>query len=166
MAAGSTYTPIATTTLGSNQNTITFSSITGSYTDLILVADSNSTGAVTIELRFNNDSGSNYSQTRLYGNGSSAVSDRHSNLTFIPYVAGTVSSTTLRANGILQVQNYSNTTTNKTCLIRANSSSDAVTALVGLYRSTSAITRIDLACGSATDFRTGSTFTLYGIAAA
>ena len=37
MAAGSTYTPIATTTLGSAQADVTFSSISGSYTDLVLI---------------------------------------------------------------------------------------------------------------------------------
>ena len=35
MAAGSTYTPIATTTLGSNVASYTFSSIAGTYTDLV-----------------------------------------------------------------------------------------------------------------------------------
>ena len=35
--SAATYEPIATTTLGSAASTITFSSISGSYTDLILV---------------------------------------------------------------------------------------------------------------------------------
>ena len=42
MPAGSTYTPIATTTLGSSQATVTFSSFTG-YTDVILVASARGT---------------------------------------------------------------------------------------------------------------------------
>ena len=37
MAAGSTYTPLATNTLSSSSASITFSSISGSYTDLVLV---------------------------------------------------------------------------------------------------------------------------------
>jgi len=37
MPAGATYNCIATTTLGSAQSSVTFSSITGSYTDLVLV---------------------------------------------------------------------------------------------------------------------------------
>lgn len=160
-----TYDKIASQTLGSNTATVTFSSISGSYTDLIVIADGNSTGSNNIQLRFNNDSGTNYSQTRLYGDGSTAASDRHSNQTSIPFVAGTVNSTTLRANYIAQIQNYSNTTTFKTALIRSNSSSLYVMAVVGLYRSTSAITRIDLICGDAASFRSGSTFTLYGIKA-
>jgi hypothetical protein len=38
MPAGSTYTPIATTTLGSAQADVTFNSFSG-YTDLVLVAN-------------------------------------------------------------------------------------------------------------------------------
>jgi hypothetical protein len=36
MAAGSTYTPIATTTLSSSQAEVTFTSFSG-YTDLVLI---------------------------------------------------------------------------------------------------------------------------------
>jgi hypothetical protein len=60
------------------------------------------------------------------------------------------------------MNNYSNTTTFKTFLSRTNVASDRVEALVGLWRSTSAITSITLYCGS-NSFVTGSTFTLYGI---
>ncbi len=60
MAAGLTYEPIATTTLSSAQQTITFSSISASYTDLVLIASrrySNvGTGAENTFIRFNNDS--------------------------------------------------------------------------------------------------------------
>ena len=37
MAAGATYEPISTTTLGSNTNTVSFTSISSAYTDLIFV---------------------------------------------------------------------------------------------------------------------------------
>ena len=37
-----TYEPIATTTLGSAQATVTFSSIPGTYTDLVLITNSRS----------------------------------------------------------------------------------------------------------------------------
>ena len=62
-----TYEKIATTTLGSAASTITFSSIASSWTDikLILTGTSSTGGAVIV--RFNNDTGSNYSNTQLYG---------------------------------------------------------------------------------------------------
>jgi hypothetical protein len=159
-----TYEKIATTTLGSNQNTVTFSSISGSYTDLIVISDGNSTGSANINLRFNSDSGSNYSRTRMYGDGSSAGSDRNSNQTSINDIVGTINSTTSRGNYIAQIQNYSNTTTYKTAIVRGNSQQYAM-AGVGLWRSTSAINTIELICGDAANFRSGSTFTLYGIKA-
>ena len=37
MAAGNTYVALATQTLGSATATVTFSSISGAYTDLVLV---------------------------------------------------------------------------------------------------------------------------------
>ena len=68
-------------------------------------------------------------------------------------------------NAIVQFQNYSNTTTYKTVLSRGNNASNLVEAFVGLWRSTSAITAIDIKTQSG-NFSIGSTFTLYGIKAA
>ena len=66
MAAGSTYTPIATTTLSSAQSSVTFSSL-GSYTDIILVYAGTGTSTDTQGIRFqvNGDTGTNYSNTTL-----------------------------------------------------------------------------------------------------
>jgi len=61
--------------------------------------------------------------------------------------------------------NYSNTTTYKTGLVRANSAASGTDAIVGLWRSTAAITSI-VATHDTAQFATGSTFTLYGIASA
>jgi hypothetical protein len=162
MAAGSTYTPIATTTLGSAAPTVTFSSISGSYTDLILVADTvNASGADNFLLNFNSDTGSNYSVTRLNGDGSSATSSRGTSQTILQ--CGQVYST--RSNTIVQIMNYSNSTTYKTTITRQNNAANAVMANVNLWRSTAAITSI-LISTSSYNFSAGSTFTLYGIAAA
>jgi len=85
MAAGATYEPIATTTVSnSSTSTVTFSSISGTYTDLIIIGNlgSETTNAFPY-LQFNGDTGSNYSYTQLYGNGngSSAATARSSNNT-------------------------------------------------------------------------------------
>jgi hypothetical protein len=164
MAAGSTYTPLATTTLGSNTNTVTFSSIASTYTDLVLVMSVKNTSGSFYDnlLRYNNDSGSNYSWTRLLGNGSTASSARGSSQTSIQAGWGGANPTTT----IVSIQNYSNATTNKTCLVRSNDADANTAAYAGLWRSTAAINRIDVIAFSGTDFITGSTFTLYGIAAA
>ena len=169
MAAGPTYTPIATTTLGSSASNVTFSSISSAYTDLILVTEAKSdrSGVTyeTVVVTLNTDTGSNYSFTRLYGDGTSATSDNSSNATSVFGSCGGNSSTLGDANCIYQFNNYSNTTTYKSVLVRANRT-DATFLSVNLWRSTSAINSIKLTPAVGTNFLTGSTFTLYGIAAA
>jgi len=162
MAAGSTYTPIATTTLGSSATSYTFSSIPSTYTDLIIVVNGvNSTGVTTVELQFNSDTGTNYSVTRLQGNGSTASSLRNSNQSSMS--AGIIDTT--QSTSIIQIQNYSNATTYKTVLARAADTAYATVAFVGLWRSTAAINAVKVD-GGGYNFSAGSTFTLYGIAAA
>jgi hypothetical protein len=164
MAAGSTYTPIATTTLGSNAASYTFSSIPSTYTDLVIVATGGCVGSgEAIFARFNGDS-TNYSDTVLLGNGSSAISTRAS--VTGAHVIGRYTGTdgTINANGILHIMNYANTTTYKTCLTRSNNSL-GTSAIVTLWRATpAAITSIALV--GSTNILAGSTFTLYGIQAA
>lgn len=162
-----TYEPIATQTLGSATNQVTFSSIPGTYTDLILVQVGGfNPGAGDVYIRFNGDTGNNYSLTALSGSGTAASSTRESNVSRIlldvyGYPTSGIS------NRIVQIMNYSNTTTNKTLLSRANNAATGVDAIVGLWRSTSAITSIDLYAWTSTyKFDTGSTFTLYGIKSA
>jgi hypothetical protein len=162
----STYDKIQTTTLGSSQATITFSTIASTYTDLVLVMSMTNTGAAnSVNAKFNSDSGSNYSFTDLGGDGSAAGSWRASSQTSLALeFAGAISST--QATYIMQLMNYANTTTYKTTLTRSNNTAYGLDANVGLWRSTSAINRIDLNIANATSFATGSMFTLYGIKAA
>lgn len=169
MAAGATYEAIATTTLSSAAANITFSSISSSYTDLILVLNVAiaSGGAGESVIRFNSDSGSNYSNTYLYGNGSSAGSARNTSSTVgrVSYIAG--STTTVgNMNYIVHIQNYSNSTTYKSFLSRANNASNGADAIVGLWRSTSAINSIQFFYSDSSNIISGSSATLYGIAAA
>lgn len=163
MAAGATYEPIATTTLGSSASSVTFSSISGSYTDLILISNFSASGGGNSFIRVGNgsiDTGSNYSVTYLYGDGSSASSGRFSSQTLI--YSGDLG-TPMHTN-ITNFQNYSNSTTYKTSLTRDNYSS-SVSAWVGLWRNTAVINTISFNTTSGT-FNSGSTFTLYGIASA
>lgn len=70
MTAGQTYFPIANTTLSSAAASYTFSSISGSYTDLVLVIGGTLSADISAGIYFNGDTGTNYSTTRMYGNGS------------------------------------------------------------------------------------------------
>ena len=64
MSKTATYALIERQTLGSATSTVTFSSIPGTYTDLIIISSALSAGtSETIMMRFNSDSGNNYSFT-------------------------------------------------------------------------------------------------------
>lgn len=156
-----TYEAIASHTLVSDQTQVTFNPIASTWTDLVLVkTGGQSSGNMT--MRFNSDSGTNYSGTQVFGTGSgSGSSDRYSSqgTMYINYSNATGNSVTT----IMNIMNYANTTTNKTVLLRNNDSAFYVGAYVHLWRSTAAITRIDL-FGSP-NLLSGSTFTLYGIKA-
>ena len=157
-----TYSQIATQTLGSAASSVTFSSISGTYTDLVLVINGSTTIDQNYRLRFNSDTASNYSYTRLTGDGTSAASERATGTAFIHISAGDHTNTGVF---IVNIQNYSNTTTYKTTLSRHNIAASNVGTYVGLWRSTSAITSVTITTSSTT-FTSGSTFTLYGIKAA
>jgi hypothetical protein len=130
---------------------------------LVLVCNFiNTIGQTDHGVRFNGDTASNYSRTQLYGTGSAAGSNRGSNETlmnFLGYIG------TSWGVSIMQIMNYSNTTTYKTATTRANGASDQVVAAVGLWRNTSAITSLNIIASGGT-FAVGSNFTLYGIKAA
>jgi len=165
MPAGSTYSTIATTTTTGLQSTVTFTGISGIYTDLILVGAFSTASGSSINLTMGNgsiDSGSNYSWTYMRGSDGTANSSRGSNDTRI--FSGETNTANLQTNIIIQFQNYSKTTTFKTSISRFNHTTKTAQATVGLWRSTSAIDRIRLSAPS--DFDIGATFTLYGIAAA
>jgi hypothetical protein len=166
-----TYEKIATTTLGSDTLYIDFTSISGSYTDLVFITNHFMAAQCTIGIRFNSDTGSNYSSTNMRGDGSAASSGRQSSSTAIDNSLDDIARNPNVANAVTiwNIQNYSNSTTYKTVLYRHNNATadaSGTSAGVGLWRSTSAITDIRLLATSSTqNFKSGSTFTLYGIKA-
>ena len=155
----STYTPIASQTLSSATSSVTFSGIPQTYTDLVLVVNGSANGS-SAYLRFNGDTGNNYSITRISGNGTSASSNRTSNSNVAEFGGLYNDNNT----NIIQIMNYSNTTTYKTFLARTNpvqSGASAIGASVGLWRITSAINSVTFLCD--VNIASGSTFNLYGI---
>jgi len=167
MASASTYVPIANQVLTSATASVTFSSIPSTYTDLVLVSSagySTGGGNGTINLQFNGDTGTNYSFTYIQGNGSAASSGRGSSTTIGVAAQADGSNLGSFAANTCQIMNYSNTTTYKIAITRANADTVATQAWVSLWRSTSAITSLTLT--GAYSMAIGSTFTLYGILAA
>jgi hypothetical protein len=164
-----TYEPIATTTLGSAAASISFTSIASSWTDLRLVlvarGDSGSGINFALQTRFNSDTGTNYSWTQIYGDGSSALSSRATSQDY-GYgggIAGPTSPAGTWSLSTLDIFSYAGST-NKTFMYTTSNDQNGagyVNRGVTLWRSTSAITRIDLTTN--TSFATGTTATLYGI---
>ena len=161
-----TYEPIATTTLGSAAADITFSSISGSYTDLRLVFEGLAVSAgVDIYCQVNGDTATNYSHTRLTGNGTAASSSRGSSLAYMRFSDGGSPQTANTSVTKVDFMGYSNTTTYKTALNRADNSNRGLDAVVNLWRSTAAITSIKFYLSSG-NIASGAIATLYGIKAA
>jgi hypothetical protein len=170
MAAGSAYTPIITYTItgATSFTNISLDSIPQTYTDLILVIRSSVTNAgysdSDIRMRVNGSGSDIYSETRLTWNGAPGGS----RLTYYQnYMGGNTGSG--GSLNVYQFLNYTNTTTYKTILSRANNSYGGnMRVSAGLVRSTSAITSIsmDLNFSFNNDWSVGSTLCLYGITAA
>lgn len=166
-----TYTPIATYTVsGSAVASYTFTSIPTTYTDLVLVANlrsTNTNGAAYVQVGNGSvDTGANYSATQLVGTGSAATSNRDTNRSQVDDLMAALSTSasgTFSVN-VVHIMNYSNTTTYKTVLIRANDANQELHAAVSTWRSTSAINTLLVKCNGNTDV--GSSFTLYGIKSA
>jgi hypothetical protein len=159
-----TYTPLATVTLATTAASVTFSSIPTTYRDLILVMNptTNVNGAYPL-VRANSNSGNNYSRVWMRGLG--AGLDSASTSVMTSFDIGNVLSST-PATFILQFMDYSATDKLKSLLLRADTTyvgTDAATmAAAQVYRSTSAITSLQILLGSGL-YASGSTFSLYGI---
>ena len=163
MAAGSTYDQIFTTTLTTAVSSVTISSIPAIYTDLVLIVNNKLvSGSSSLRIQFNGDTGTNYSGTQIYGY-TSASSGRETS-TATPYMG---SESTGWGTHNLNIFSYANTSVYKTWTYRSGDVGVGIAeAGAYLWRSTSAISSIKLFDYSSNNFDIGSSFTLYGIAAA
>jgi hypothetical protein len=160
-----TYESIATTTLGSAATSITFSSIPSTYTDLrVVFVGTQSTGTACF-VRLNSDTGTNYSYTYLWGNGSSVGSGRAINEDWILIDLASGFGSTYPAMFQMDLFSYAGSTF-KTMLVQNSNDkngSGSVERSVRLWRSTSAINTISINSYNAANFAIGTTATLYGI---
>ena len=157
-------------TLSSDTTTVTLSSIPAGYTDLrLVIVPASSSGTNGIRMRINGDTTAIYSGTYLDGNGTSAASWRDSAATQAQLSYRLGINTTLTQVYTLDFMDYSNTTTNKSVICRYNDAASAAGVSSLLWRSTTAINSLSFninGFGASTgNFITGSTFSLYGIAA-
>lgn len=157
-----TYEKIATTTLGSNQASVTFSSIGAGYTDIVAVLSVKAVGNTDAVVQFNNDSSTIYPFTTLRSNGSRATSDSYNNTNYgYTDLDGYVDASNFTSR-VVHFMNYSNTTTHKSFLSRSSNPSTGQDLIINVWQSTAAIDTIKfLTTGQ--NYVTGSTFTIYGI---
>lgn len=165
-----TYTLIASNTLSSSAASVTFSAIPATMTDLVLRCSVRGTRANTIAilyLEFNSDTGTNYSDTALSGNGATASSARSSSNTvarfgYIPAANGTANTF---SNSEVYIPSYT-VSQNKPLSVfgvqEENSTTAYIEAGADLWRNTAAVSTIKL-LPSLNDFASGSSFFLYGI---
>ena len=158
-----TYELIETTTLTSSASSVSFSSITQDYRDLVLVIDVIPTGSsLRIGIRVNSDSGSNYNEVEMYGvDGLGAGSGANSGETSM---TGVFNLQTVRSTHTYDFLDYSATDKHKSVLHRGGTST-GVWAAAYRWADTSAINEILVRGGfSGNEYGAGTTFSLYGIA--
>lgn len=159
-----TYTPTGT-------GTVDFTSIPQGYTHLQLrVFIQYGANDRAMGIRLNSDTGSNYSVHALYGQGSSVSSYGVANQTITEwlynYDFGSGFASTSFVGGVIDILDYTNTNKYKT--IRSVEGVDFngagnVFVRSASWRSTSAITSINLNVQGGGNFATGTSIALYGI---
>jgi hypothetical protein len=167
-----TYTPIAKTVLTGTQADVTFSGISSTYTDLVLIVSSRSDASSTmtqLRITLNADNTTLYSSTVLGGYDTSAYSSRLSSTTILRQnltTSGNTATSNTFGSAEFYFPNYAgsaNKVISATALSETNSATGTeMDAFAGLYRNTSAVTSIKIDA-SGNNFVSGSRFDLYGI---
>ena len=177
-AVTNSYESIAKVTVGSGgTTTISFSSIPSTYTHLQLRGIATSARATYaldgMLVRFNSDTGSNYSFHYLRGNGSAAQAAAGTSTTSMT-IDSTIPSTAASnvfGGFVVDVLDYANTNKYKTLRSLGGFDVNGTVSGVGGYvvlasgnwRSTSAISSISITTDYGSDFQNYSHFALYGI---
>jgi hypothetical protein len=150
--------------------TVTFSSINGTFRDLLVVFSGRSTANTTVDIgriRFNGDNGANYDTQWLYGDGASVIATQNFAATGIVTgdFPGALSPANCFGHGMFVVPHYANTTRNKLIRMWKTHKFSTVTDMItlaagGHWRSNSAITSLSFVLQTL-NWDGGSIFSLY-----
>ena len=153
------FTVLGNTTLTTSSASVTFSSISGGYKDLIVVFDGQTTDGANCSFTINSDTGTNYPYVFMRGDGSATASGTTAaaNANYVGYFTANPS------NAIIQFLDYSATDKHKSSLVRMNDPSARLYANANKWANTAAINRIDFILSGGESFATGSTFRLLGV---
>jgi hypothetical protein len=161
-----TFELIASTSLGSAQATIDFSSIPSTFTDLCLEFSLRTTAGSTFYTTYIalNNSTANFSNKLLGGTGSAAVSGTDARS--VGSVGGGATTASTFTNGAVYFPNYtsSNYKSYSWDTVLENNATAARTYMgAGLWSNTAAINRITLSVDTSDNFAQYSTAYLYGV---
>lgn len=157
------YVALQQITLTSSASSVTFGSIPQGYRDLRLVVTAHLDVGTDLYMRFNSDSGSNYSKVVMYGTGASAASSASTSTVLVMQYQGYPTTTAGGHVNTSDIMDYSQTDKHKTALFRGNAAQNGTDATAGRWASTSAITTIEIYAGSSRILQAGSTFKLFGV---
>lgn len=172
-ASTNSYESIATVTVGAGgSSSISFSSIPSTYKHLQIRAIGRTDRASLFgdygKLTFNSDSGANYSDHQLQGDGTTVTAGAATSANFIRINRFAAATATANAFGALTIDVLDYADTNKYKTLRnlggidSNGSGD-IFFISGNWRSTTAVSSITIAVGGGTVFNQYSKFALYGI---
>jgi hypothetical protein len=157
MPAGATYEPIATSSPTSGTS-VTFSSISSAYTDLVLSISAFMSGGTTLRLKMNGATSYMYQTTDSQGN----IQRSTNNANIIMSDNNGTSITTI----LINIMNYSGGTLNQKCVVGYGGAYNQSLVISGSLVTTSAINSLEVFTTNGQTFASGSTITLYGIARA
>lgn len=170
-AALTDYESIATFNLASATASVSFTSIPSTYTHLQIRAMSRTSnaGEINLQVRVNNDTGNNYAQHFLQGDGASTFSGASStptNAFSTIRVPSSSNAAGVFGVGIFDLLDYANVNKNKTSRVLTGfdaNGSGFVLFNSGLYMNTTAINRVDIFNNTGSNLAANSSFALYGI---
>jgi hypothetical protein len=180
-APSGAYDALATVTLSASASSVTFTGIPSEYKHLQIRGIHRTTGAYNVGdvyMRVNGDSGSNYANHILVGDGTSAAAGGGGNRTSVmgyDYYnsIGATGLANAFATCIIDILDYANTSKYKTMRFlegrefNSNNTDGRVYFESGLWMNTGAITSITFSAlngaGAAASLDTNTTFALFGV---
>jgi hypothetical protein len=162
LASPSSFDSIQTVTLGSTASSISFTSIPSTWKHLQIRYSLTAAAPADCGLRFNSDSGTNYSSHLVRGNPPNAQAYAYPSQGYATVQFNIGYNTSV---AVIDILDYTNVNKNKTLRSLAgwdNNGSGNMDFWSGAWYNTSAVTNIDLVALTTT-FSVNSKFALYGV---
>ncbi|MDB4418066.1 hypothetical protein N9262_02320 [Akkermansiaceae bacterium] len=160
-----TYTLLGSTILSSSASSVTFTSISQDYGDLVMVIEAAAATSQDFYARIRyNDSTSNYHWVSAQGQSGNTVSysgvENGQQITNAAYLKNNNEKSLIT----VQIMNYSATNMQKTMISEAARYAEVLELLAGRWESTAAINKVHLYSTNGANLAAGAKVYLYGIA--